>query len=62
MKQDWPSDELAHYWTLSMEKRELLADKREATRLRFAVLLKGFEYNGRFPDRREDVAESVVAD
>ena len=31
-----------------------------AAQLRFAVLLKAFQFDGRFPDRREDVAGSVV--
>ncbi len=60
MKQDWHADELAHYWTLSPDERELLGNKTGAARLSFAVLLKAFQFDGRFPDRREDVAGSVV--
>ena len=61
MKQDWHPDELAHHWTLSDGERELLANKAGATRLGFAVLLKTFQFEGRFPDRREDVTGSIVA-
>ena len=61
MKQDWHPDELAHHWTLSDGERELLANKSGATRLGFAVLLKTFQFEGRFPDRREDVTGSIVA-
>ena len=60
MKQDWHADELAHYWMLSPDERELLGNKTGAARLSFAVLLKAFQFDGRFPDRREDVASSVV--
>jgi len=60
MKQDWHADELAQYWTLSSEERELLGNKTGAARLSFAVPLKAFQFDGRFPDRREDVAGSVV--
>jgi hypothetical protein len=39
----------------------LLANKAGATRLSFAVLLKALQLDGRFPDRREEVAANVVA-
>ena len=48
-------------WTLSPDELELLGNKTGVTRLRFAVLLKAFQFDGRFPDRRADVAGSVVA-
>ena len=60
MKQDWHPEELAQHWTLSPDERELLGNKTGATRLSFAVLLKTFQFDGRFPDRREDVAGSIV--
>jgi Domain of unknown function (DUF4158) len=60
MKQDWHADELAQHWTLAPEERELLGNKTGAARLSFAVLLKAFQFEGRFPERREDVAGSVV--
>jgi Domain of unknown function (DUF4158) len=61
MKQFWHPDELAHHWTLSGEERVLLANKTGATRLAFAVLLKAFQYDGRFPEAREDVPHRLVA-
>src|SRR5260370_34800315 len=61
MKRAWHPDELAQCWTLSPDELELLGNKTEVTRLRFAVLLKAFQFDGRFPDRRGDVADSVVA-
>jgi TnpA family transposase len=60
MKQDWHPDELAQYWTLAADERELLGNKTGATRLSFAILLKAFQFDGRFPDRCEDVASSVI--
>lgn len=47
------SPELARYWTLSPDERELLGNKTGAIRLNFAILLKAFQFEGRFPDRRE---------
>ena len=61
MKQFWHPDELAHYWTLSGEERALLANKTGATRLAFAILLKAFQYDGRFPEDRKDVPHRIVA-
>ena len=60
MKQDWHPDELAQHWTLAPDEHKLLGNKTGATRLSFAILLKAFQFDGRFPDRREDVAGSVV--
>jgi hypothetical protein len=61
MKRAWHPNELAQCWTLGPEELELLSNKTGATRLRFAVLLKAFQFDGRFPDRRGEVAGSVVA-
>jgi hypothetical protein len=61
MKQNWHSDELTQHWTLSSDERELLGNKAGATRLSFAVLLKAFQLDGRFPEPREEVAANVVA-
>jgi TnpA family transposase len=59
-KRDWHPDALAQHWTLAPDERVLLSNKTGATRLRFAVLLKAFQCEGRFPERREDVAVSIV--
>lgn len=61
MKRAWHPDELAQCWTLNPDELELLGNKTGVTRLRFTVLLKAFQFDGRFPDRRADVAGSVVA-
>jgi len=61
MNRAWHPDELAQCWTLNPDELELLGSKTGVTRLRFAVLLKAFQFDGRFPDRRADLAGSVVA-
>jgi TnpA family transposase len=47
-------------WTLGPAERALLANKSGVTRLGFAVLLKVFQAEGRFPRRVEDVPAAVV--
>jgi hypothetical protein len=61
MKQDWHPEELALHWMLSESELEFLGTKTGATRHSFAVLLKTFQFDGRFPDRCEDVAGGIVA-
>jgi len=47
-------------WTLRAADRALLGNKSGATRLGFAVLLKLFQADGRFPRRAEDVPAIAV--
>lgn len=47
-------------WTLRVDDRALLGNKSGATRLGFAVLLKLFQADGRFPRRPEDVPAAAV--
>ena len=47
-------------WTLLAADRALLGNKNGATRLGFAVLLKQFQADGRFPRRAEDVPMAAV--
>lgn len=61
MQYEWPPDDQALCWTLSADERSLLSNKTGATRLAFALLLKAFQVAGRFPDRRDEIAEGVVA-
>ncbi|GAA3470413.1 hypothetical protein [Nonomuraea roseola] len=42
-------DELVEHWTILDEERDLIAGKRDATRLGFAILLKFYTQHGRFP-------------
>ena len=61
MKQFWHPDELVRDWTLSRDEHALLANKTGATRLAFAVLLKAFQCDSRFPEHREEVPHCLVA-
>jgi len=60
MKRQWTRDELADHWTLAPKELELLANKTGATRLGFAVLLKAFVFEGRFPRQKHDVPGAVI--
>jgi Domain of unknown function (DUF4158) len=53
-------DELVEQWTLLDGERELVAGKRGTTRLVFALMLKFYGRDGRFPDGDGDVPREVV--
>ncbi|MET8006568.1 DUF4158 domain-containing protein [Nonomuraea glycinis] len=59
MRREWELEDLIECWTLDEAEVELLANKSGATRLGFALILKFFELEGRFP-RREDVPKAAV--
>lgn len=59
MKKDWHPDELAQHWFLAPDEHDLLGES-VATRLHFAILLKAFQLQGRFPERRDEIAQSAV--
>jgi len=60
MKRHWTLDELVDHWTLLPTELALLANKTGATRLGFAVLLKYFQWEGRFPHHLRDVPAPVI--
>src|SRR6266571_2179480 len=60
MKRQWETEELVEHWTLDVEDRALLGNKTGATRLGFAVLLKFFRREGRFPQYKNEVPALVV--
>ncbi len=53
-------DELVEHWTLLDDERELIAGKRGATRLGFALLLKFYTRLGRFPRGRGELPDQAV--
>ena len=55
------SDELVVSWTLVGNDSELLANKSGVTRLGFALPLKFFELEARFPRAASDFPPEVVA-
>jgi hypothetical protein len=60
MKRQWEHEELVEHWTLDIEDRILLGNKTGATRLGFAVLLKFFQHEGRFPPHKNEVPGIVI--
>jgi TnpA family transposase len=61
MKRVWTAMELAEQWTLLPDELALVGNKTGATRLGFAVLLKAFQLDGRFPAAKHDIPGVVVA-
>src|SRR5262245_45204909 len=60
MKREWPPDELMAHWTILPHEHKLLGNKSGPTRLGFAVLLKYFQYEGRFPQHPREVPSGIV--
>ena len=60
MRVEWEPDELIGAWTLVEGDWELIANKAGATRLGFAVILKFYEIEGRFPAYSEEVPAAAV--
>ena len=61
MKRQWESEELIEHFTLLEGERTLLANKTGATRLGFAVLLKCFALEARFPVKKQEIPKSVIS-
>jgi Domain of unknown function (DUF4158)/Tn3 transposase DDE domain len=59
VRREWELEDLIECLTLDEAEFELLANKTGATRLGFALLLKFFELEARFP-RREDVPRAAA--
>jgi hypothetical protein len=59
MRREWELEDLIECWTLDEAEFGLLANKTGATRLGFALVLKFFELEARFP-RREDIPRAAV--
>ncbi|GAB3290476.1 DUF4158 domain-containing protein [Parasphingorhabdus pacifica] len=60
MQREWASDELVESWTLVGDDWRLVGNKSGATRLGFALLLKFFEIEARFPRHAEEVPPQAV--
>ncbi|WP_026163801.1 DUF4158 domain-containing protein [Kribbella catacumbae] len=54
-------DELVEGWTLLPDEQDLVAGKRGATRLGFALLSKFYGRHGRFPRGQAELPDDVVA-
>ena len=60
MKRDWHPEELIEHWSLTPGEKQQALSKREPSRLGFAVLLKYFQHQGRFPKSTREVPKPVV--
>ncbi len=60
MKRHWTEAELGEHWALAPDELALLANKTGTTRLAFAVALKCFQLEGRFPESAQEFPRGVV--
>jgi TnpA family transposase len=61
MKQYWAKVELETVWQVLPNEEPLIRNKRGATRLGYAVFLKWFQHEGRFPSNHAEVPLAIVA-
>jgi len=61
MKRDWEIPELQEYWTLQPGELNLLTSRNDENRLGFALLLKFFQIEGRFPDSKIEIPKKCAA-
>jgi len=60
MKRDWEIAELQEYWTLQPSELKLLENRNDENRLGFALLLKFFQIEGRFPENKNEIPKKCV--
>ncbi len=60
VRREWSLEDLIDAWTLADADRDLIANKYGPTKLGFAVLLKYFEIEGRFPRHAGEVPAAAV--
>lgn len=60
MKKDWSVDELINHFTLTASDLDWLRGQAAYNQLGSAVFLKVFEYQGRFPQYKRQVAPDIV--
>ena len=60
MRREWSPEELIESWTLVGQDWTLVGNKTGATRLGFALLLKFFEIEARFPRAADDFPAAAV--
>ncbi len=61
MRREWSPEDLIGAWTLVEEDWRLVGNKTGPTRLGFAVLLKFFELEARFPAGVEELPSAAVS-
>ena len=60
MKQNWSEQELVEFWTLTDSEKQLLEQRTESGRLGYAVLIKFFRIEGRFPLYNKEAPQSAI--
>ena len=60
MRREWELEDLIDGWTLDGEDAKLLANRSGATRLAFALALKFFELEARFPRHAGELPPAAV--
>ncbi|CAL9609423.1 Tn3 family transposase ISNpu13 [Streptomyces sp. enrichment culture] len=60
MRQDWEPEALIEVWTLLEDDMKRVRNKSGATRLGFALLLRFFEVEARFPESAKEVPAAAV--
>ncbi len=60
MKKIWTAEDLATDWLILPGDQQLIEKKRGTTRLRFTLLLKFFQLEGRFPSDHHEVPKDAV--
>ena len=60
MKRNWQPEELIEHWTLLPTELDLLTKKTATNRLGIALILKYFQYEGRFPTSKAEIPREVI--
>jgi TnpA family transposase len=60
MRREWSLEDLIESWSLTDDDRRLLANKSGFTRLGFALMVKFFEIEARFPERHYEFPSAAV--
>jgi Domain of unknown function (DUF4158) len=61
LKRQWDAEELVENFTLLPSEMALLLNKSEENRLGFAVLLKFFQMEAKFPRTKQEVPKQIVS-
>jgi hypothetical protein len=60
MRQEWEPEDLIEVWTLLEDDMKRVRNKSGATRLGFALMLKFFEVEARFPESAKEMPTAAV--
>lgn len=60
VRRDWEPEDLIEVWTLLEDDMKRVRNKSGATRLGFALLLKFFDVEARFPESAKEVPAAAV--